>query len=458
MRCLEIPVDHRLVKFIDVLIFPSFNDESSHLDILETFGRTAKRNGEPISSAEFHHGLELAGPGTKGGVLVALLRPPRNQTFDKGFTADLCSCRTTHAFQELVTTASGGKMTADDISAFDTLPYSPEGSDEYDLIKRAEQTFSDMVKAKKPEVVLCCYQGDSADKFIGGLRSLGVGQVFDDPCLQISADCTITRVNAFHPSYAVNYQPTYSCFRRLLLLEFVKVFSHWTGKWKEEAWMDKLRSDCATLARKLSSTKITLPPLCCITDQTSGKPKIAWHSTSKDRWASILEAIRLSLSKLDFFRFDADEDHFRERLIESDLTWNCADAFLFLDMNAKANGNSDIARMLLSSFDGWCKLACEPAKPRKNYNQSDLRGYFDLQCFSTKPKVSKPFMRELHRLFFSFLKDINLSFNRNNSDIHNIQYDISAQRDAFRRFSTNSEKVAGKISSLSDEFQNLGIN
>lgn len=67
-------------------------------------------------------------------------------------------------------------------------------------------------------------------------------------------------------------------------------------------------------------------------------------------------------------------------------------------------------------------------------------------------------MRELHRLFFSCLKDINLSFNRDSSDVHTIQYNITAQRNAFHRFSTNLEKVAGKISSLSDEFKDLGIS
>lgn len=389
-----------------------------------------------------NHGLELAGPGTKGGVLISLLQPPRNQTFENGFTADLCSCRTTNAIKDLIRVGSNENMTIDDVSTFDTLPYSPEGSDESALIEQAEHAFCDMVKAKKPDVVLCCYQGDSNNDFIRSLGSLGVGKVFRAPDLRIAADCITKRVNAFHPSYAINYQRTYSCFRRLLLLEFVKAFSHSVGEWKDEEWMVDLRSHCETLARNLYR-----------------ESNLSRYTVDKNRWKAILEAIQWSFSRLNYFNFHADIEYNQQRFIDSNLSWNCADASLFLDKVQGANDNSKFVQMLLDYFVNWCKHACEPSELRQNYSGSDLRGYFDPNCLSknTPPNL---FMG----LFSSFLRDINLSFQIDKNAVGSMRFDLSAQRDAFRRMSINSERRIGQLrptslsDPLSDQFRNLGLN
>jgi hypothetical protein len=160
---------------------------------------------------------------------------------------------------DLISTATNRQLTIDD-GVFDTLPLSPEGSDDNELVREAEATFSRMVEAKKPDVILCCYQGNSSDSFVNNLRSIGVGQVLGPHVFTISPDCSAQRVNAFHPSYAVNHNATYSCFRRLLLLEFTYAFYNWTGEWKEEPWMETLRSHCRTTAQKISSKRIQIIP------------------------------------------------------------------------------------------------------------------------------------------------------------------------------------------------------
>jgi rhodanese-related sulfurtransferase len=253
MECLGVPVDHRIIKIIKCVKYPPHNDRSSHPDVLEAFSQTAKRRDKPITEGESHLTSELAGPDTRGGVLITLLRPPRNQCFDHGYSAEVSRCRTTQAVAGLINTATNQQLTIDDVSVFDTLPFSPEGSDDDQLVREAEVTFSRMVKAKKPDVVLCCYQGNSSNQFVNALRSIGVGKVFRLPGFKISSDCEVQRINAFHPSYAVNYHATYSCFRRLLLLEFTHAFYNWTGKWQEEPWMEALRSHCCTVAQQVWS-------------------------------------------------------------------------------------------------------------------------------------------------------------------------------------------------------------
>lgn len=117
----------------------------------------AKRNGQRVPDLERNHGSNLALPATKGGILVSLLRPPRNQTFHNSFTADASACRITGAVANLIAITSGGEITINDISTFDILLYFPEGTDEDELIKKAKYTFTKIVKAKEPDIILCCY-------------------------------------------------------------------------------------------------------------------------------------------------------------------------------------------------------------------------------------------------------------------------------------------------------------
>lgn len=71
-----------------------------------------------------------------------------------------------------------------------------------------------------------------------------VGGTFNPSRVPITAEHTTTRVNAIHPSYAMNRVPTESCFRQLLTLEFAHGFGMWRGTWKEERWMQDLREHC----------------------------------------------------------------------------------------------------------------------------------------------------------------------------------------------------------------------
>lgn len=254
MKCLGIPVDHRLRRIIKNSPDPKLGVErSDHIDILHELGSTTERKDE-IATGELNHLLELASPETQGGVLPVLLRPPRNQTYDHGFTADVEACRTTDAVRELISVATNTNLSLDDVSVFDRFPFAPEDCDDEGFLKISEEAFCRAVEAKKPDVVICCYQGEKGNEpLVKALRSLGVGKVFSNPQPELQTSWPLRRVNAFHPSYAVNYNRTYSCFRRLLLLEFVHAFSIWQGCWREESWMKELRSECERKASELGS-------------------------------------------------------------------------------------------------------------------------------------------------------------------------------------------------------------
>jgi hypothetical protein len=86
-----------------------------------------------------------------------------------------------------------------------------------------------------------------------------------------------------------------------------------------------------------------------------GEPKLSWNVASENRWKPILDAIQLSFSKLDYLRIEVGSDYIKRHLVDSDLSWNCADASLFLDKVQEANEKLrvDVAQMLLIYFKGW---------------------------------------------------------------------------------------------------------
>jgi hypothetical protein len=145
-------------------------------------------------------------------------------------------------------------MGIDDVSVFDTLPYCSDATKDVNILREAGRVFERMLEAKKPDVVLCCYQVDpfgSSIRIVKELSSKGVGQVHQELSFPVSDGWTLKRVNAFHPSYAVNYYRMYGCFRRLLLVEFVQAFAHCSGGGVEDQWIKDLRQDCASMASKL---------------------------------------------------------------------------------------------------------------------------------------------------------------------------------------------------------------
>ncbi|KAL2785376.1 hypothetical protein BJX66DRAFT_343132 [Aspergillus keveii] len=236
MECLGIPVDHRLVKIIQDLDLPICTEASDHLETLKRWGELLHNDEGRLKSSMIHHGLELAKPATKGGVLVALLQPHSSQEFEQGFLTDLHDCATTDAVSDLIEAATGGRMGVDDVSVFDTKPYFADDTDDDDILEEARDIFGKMVEAKKPDV---------------GLSSRGIGKVHNELEFELSNGSTTKRINAFHPSYAVNYYPTYSCFRRLLLAEFVQAFSQWSGAGIKKDWIGELREKCARAVRAL---------------------------------------------------------------------------------------------------------------------------------------------------------------------------------------------------------------
>lgn len=262
MECLGVPIDHRLRPAIrGGRRIGADKGYSEHIRLLHTFGSSLTVDQSEYPMCDLSFGLEMARPEVKGGVLIVLERPHSNQDNSNGFMEGKRNCPTINAVSDLVSAVNNAKLNFENVSLFDAIPFLDEtvvGSHNQDIIDDAQNVFEAMVKAKDPDVILCCFKAETRNPLVEKLQSRGLGKSFspDDDQTLTRFGFSSTRVNAFHPSYAINYYPIHCCFKQLLVLEFTKAFALWRQSWTEESWMEGLRDECRRKATQAISGKM----------------------------------------------------------------------------------------------------------------------------------------------------------------------------------------------------------
>jgi hypothetical protein len=108
-------------------------------------------------------------PESKGGVLIVLQRPHSTQENLDGFMEGKRNCQTTTAVSDLICAVNNAKLGFDDVSLFDAIPFLDEtvtGQDHQDLIDEAQNIFADMVRAKDPDIILCCSTTETRNSLV----------------------------------------------------------------------------------------------------------------------------------------------------------------------------------------------------------------------------------------------------------------------------------------------------
>ncbi|KAI0420844.1 hypothetical protein F5X98DRAFT_391575 [Xylaria grammica] len=280
--CLDVAIDHRIRRICKPTLPPQRLPElSEHLSILQQHGARLGRKTDEIQVTS-----QLAGPATTGGILVTLKQPRYNHPFENGLKAVIHDCETLGALEQLFKAASCGTLNLEQhVSLVDLLPFTPQRVETVpsQALQDAFEASRLTICAKRPDVVLCSGRiwlpNDDKDSTIGrekqesfdikgGLQKLeagGVGQldIYDAVGLQGSGKelVLMSRVNGFHPSYAMNYLPEHTSLRQLLLLNVAKTCGLYRGDWQEVRWMDTLRAECFGLTNKLKHEKTVLANL-----------------------------------------------------------------------------------------------------------------------------------------------------------------------------------------------------
>lgn len=117
----------------------------------------------------------------------------------------------------------------DDISIFNIILYLNKKATGEEIIKQAQDMFANIIKVKQLEVIISCFKTDTNNPIIKNLCYCRIGYCFEnDPqgSKQLAELGLLSiHMNALHPSYAINYNLDFSCFKWLLIIEFVKAFA-----------------------------------------------------------------------------------------------------------------------------------------------------------------------------------------------------------------------------------------
>ncbi|CAG7936144.1 unnamed protein product [Penicillium salamii] len=448
MECLGIPIDHRL-RHVIRNARPTYTDigDSGHVQILKDFGDSLKvKCGDYLSTNDLSFGLEMARPASKGGLVIALLRPHSTQDNSHGFLAGKRQCRTIDAISDLICAVSNARKGFDDISVFDAIPFLDEHVTAQDIIQTAEHVFIEMLRAKQPDVVISCFKADTSNVIIQSFscRSLGFSFEFDPQGsdLLVESGFSLSRVNAFHPSYSINYHPEICCFKQLLVLEFTKAFALQQQSWKEEPWMAHLRYECCEQAKKVAKSKYcaiiynlkVLAYLNTIVDKNKG----CWKADHlKYLWEGLLTALKAAFERCFFsgsgFRL-ANCNWYM--LVQSKITWICCDIAQLLE---QAPLEVPELRILLDGFRSWCRKAWPKISRQRNLDGTP--GYYvhtTLLLLKSEQRGTRA--KKFENKFYNFLRDLNLSYSWLDKDKVKFAR-ISAQANAFRRLAVAFEGI-----------------
>lgn len=258
--CLDVAVDHRIRQLFKP-VPRCVTEPSTHVSRIEEEGRSLN-----LPRAEIQVTAQLAGPPVKNGIAIMLQKPRHNHPFGEGLDAVIEDCESLRALDEIFAVVSRGTLDlGKDIAVVDLLPYvsgDPARTDDARL-KSAFSTSVATICDKEPDVLLCAGKimmpFEKAKRVKGSsymFESIGVGEQFERipkrPAIaRVRHEgrrglVAVPKVNGFHPSYAMNYNPHLSLLRQLQILIGAEVCGKYRKDWEEQAWMDELRLRCQT--------------------------------------------------------------------------------------------------------------------------------------------------------------------------------------------------------------------
>ncbi|KAI0458095.1 hypothetical protein F5B21DRAFT_39540 [Xylaria acuta] len=348
--CLDVVIDHRIRR----LCRPTWQlgklpEPSTHLSILQQHGF---RRGRKID--EINVTSQLAGPATTGGILVTLQQPRWNHPFEDGVEAVIQDCDTLSALDRLFLAASCGTLNVKEhVSLVDLLPFTPQRVDTVPsgVLQGAFEASRLAICAKMPDVVLCagriwlpCDGGNPGTGLenqekpdlkgeLCKVEAAGVGRpdIYDAVSLQGSGGelVTMSKVNGFHPAYAMTWHPEHTNLRQLLLLNVVKTCGLYRGDWLEDRWMDTLREECFKLTGRLrdnnqaTSESQTQRRICTVPWRTRHLHDYA------PVYSTIQEDLLNSVARIESSQDQENQDIYNT-LLASRLSYKCNDASVIL--------------------------------------------------------------------------------------------------------------------------------
>lgn len=176
--------------------------------------------------------------------VVIIIERPHNGNYNTSFDKLVEDCMSLRAVDDLIRFASKGARSIHTVTVLDAFSYQPL-KDVTTFDGRCHQLLADMLKVKKPKVVIRCHTGTYQNEWMRRFelpaknyklvrRNVG----FDD------GHRTIV-FQSFHPSCAVNYaQRIRPEYRALLIHHFVAAFAELHGQSQLPRFAERIREIC----------------------------------------------------------------------------------------------------------------------------------------------------------------------------------------------------------------------
>ncbi|KAF4446948.1 hypothetical protein F53441_9464 [Fusarium austroafricanum] len=239
MLCLDIPVPRCVQKLIfEPPVCLSNLQDIKAVNLIRKFGDEFGRRRDEIDQA-----CRLAsGP---SDVVILLERPHESQTYHGTFGEFAKRCKTLKSVDELIKFSSKGARSIHTVTVLDAFSFKPEDSTPIPS-ERCHQLIEEILKLKKPKVVLCCWNQPCEQPFVAQFKSHGVGTWPFRHEVDIEGFSTIA-MRSFHPAAAVCYDESRkACCRMLLICHFILAFAQLAGSTAIPEWMETVCENSST--------------------------------------------------------------------------------------------------------------------------------------------------------------------------------------------------------------------
>ncbi|KAJ9419476.1 hypothetical protein QL093DRAFT_2565542 [Fusarium oxysporum] len=214
MLCLDIPVPRCVRKLIfePTVCLPNVQDIKA-VNLIRNFGKEFGRWRDEIEQV-----CNLASG--QSDLVILLERPHKSQTYRRTFGDFVKRCETLKRVDELIRFSSKGARSIHTVTVLDAFSFKPEDSTRIPS-ERCHQLIEEILKLKKPKVVLCCWNQPCEQPFLARFKSDGVGTWLFRYQVDIEGFSTIA-IRSFHPAAAVCYNELRkACCRMLLICHFI---------------------------------------------------------------------------------------------------------------------------------------------------------------------------------------------------------------------------------------------
>ena len=209
----------------------NLNDHEA-LELIQSFGQRLSQPKDEITQA-----CNLAsGP---ADLAIILERPHRRQKYCFSFEQFVTNCSTLKVVDNLIRFATKGTRSIHTVTIPDAFSFKPIKGQPQPSADECHELITQMLRVKKPQVLLCCWNGECTNSWVDQFRSRGVGWLPIRSEGVIESQPTVI-IRSFHPAKAIYYNKCNANYRILLVYHFVSAFAELDKPSPMPGWIEAL--------------------------------------------------------------------------------------------------------------------------------------------------------------------------------------------------------------------------